>query len=47
MATVALTSFVSVALNYFNLTEQLDGSGLLKRIDSIGATEATDVDEQY
>ena len=39
--------FVSVALNYFNLTEQLDGGGLLKRIDSIGATEVTDVDEQY
>ena len=39
--------FVSVALNYFNLTEQLDGGGLLKRIDSIGAAETTEVDEQY
>ncbi|MBC7652530.1 MAG: hypothetical protein H7101_12355 [Deinococcales bacterium] len=39
--------FVSVALNYFNLTEQLDGSGLLKRIDSIGTTTTTDADEQY
>jgi MFS family permease len=39
--------FVSVALNYFNLSEQLDGSGLLKRIDNIGATDANEVEEQY
>ena len=39
--------FVSVALNYFNLTEQLDGCGLLKRIDNFGAPETIDTQEQY
>ena len=39
--------FVSVALNYFNLTEQLDGDGLMKRIDSLGSNDVNRIEEQY
>lgn len=38
---------VSVALNYFNLVEHLDGSGLLERIDNLGKSEAPAVEEEY
>jgi hypothetical protein len=38
---------VSVALNYFNLVEYLDGNGLLNRIDSLGNSEAPAVEEEY
>ncbi len=39
---------VSVALHYFNLVEQKDGEGLMRRIDGLGS-ETTDSskDEQY
>ena len=39
--------FVSVALNYFNLTEQLDGDGLMKRIDRMGSNDVSSIEEQY
>ena len=39
--------FVTVALNYFNLAEQLDGDGLMQRIDSIGSNETDAVQEEY
>lgn len=39
--------FVSIALNYFNLTEQLDGDGLMKRIDSLGSNDVNRIEEQY
>ena len=39
--------FVPVALNYFNLTENIDGDGLMKRIDSIGSNETDVVEEQH
>ncbi len=42
-----LIFIISVALNYFNLTEQYDGSGLLKRIDNLGAAEVSTIEEQY
>lgn len=38
---------VSVALNYFNLVEHLDGSGLLKRIDNLGGEQESAIEEQY
>lgn len=38
---------VSVALNYFNLVERLDGSGLLKRIDNLGSKQDDAIEEQY
>ena len=39
--------FVPIALNYFNLTEIVDGNGLMQRIDSIGSNETEKVQEQY
>lgn len=38
---------VSVALNYYNLVERLDGSGLLERIDSLGSKQEDAIEEQY
>lgn len=38
---------VSVALNYYNLVERLDGSGLLERIDSLGSKQDDAIEEQY
>lgn len=38
---------VSVALNYYNLVEHLDGSGLLERIDSLGSKQEDAIEEQY
>jgi hypothetical protein len=38
---------VSVALNYFNLVEHLDGNGLLERLDNLGKSEAPAVEEEY
>jgi len=38
---------VSVALNYYNLVERLDGSGLLARIDSLGSKQGDTIEEQY
>ncbi len=39
--------YVSIALNYFNLAENIDGDGLMQRIDSIGSSETDTVQEQY
>ena len=39
--------FVPIALNYFNLTEIVDGNGLMQRIDSIGSNETDAVQEEY
>ncbi|MDI9366574.1 MAG: hypothetical protein QM541_16580 [Flavobacterium sp.] len=38
---------VSVALNYYNLVERLDGSGLLERLDSLGSKQEDAIEEQY
>jgi hypothetical protein len=38
---------VSVAFNYYNLVERLDGSGLLERIDSLGSNQDNAIEEQY
>jgi len=38
---------VSVSLNYYNLVERLDGSGLLERIDSLGSKQEDAIEEQY
>lgn len=39
--------FVSIALNYYNLVEQQDGDGLLKRINTLGTNEGDTTEEQY
>jgi len=41
--------FVSVVLHYFNLSEQIDGTGILARLDSIGedATGFNNIQEEY
>jgi hypothetical protein len=41
--------FVSAALNYFNLVEKRDGTGILNRIDRIGTSsgEMNDKEKQY
>jgi len=41
---------ISIALNYFNLTEQFDGTGIMRKIDNLGSTENNNfdnIDEQY
>jgi hypothetical protein len=39
---------VSLGLHYYNLVEQLDGTGMIDRIDSIGNASATStIEEQY
>lgn len=38
---------VSVALNYYNLVEHLDGSGLLERLDNLGSKQEDATEEQY
>ena len=41
---------ISIAFNYFNLTEQYDGTGILRKIDNLGSTENNNfdnIDEQY
>ena len=40
--------FVSVALNYFSLTERQDGEGLLRRLEGLGDHKAhSQTEEQY
>ncbi len=39
--------FISVALNYFNLREQADGDGLLRRIETLGSNNSNQPEEQY
>jgi len=45
-----LILIISIALNYFNLVEQFDGTGIMRRIDNLGNTENNNFDnieEQY
>jgi hypothetical protein len=41
--------FISAALNYFNLVEIKDGTGILNRISNIGKTknDLENIEEQY
>jgi hypothetical protein len=45
----AIVFYVSVVLNYFSLAEKLDGTGLLKRLDTLGrpGSDFNNVEEQY
>lgn len=41
--------FISVILNYYSLTEKYDGTGILKRLDSLGGSSSNfnNIEEQY
>jgi hypothetical protein len=40
--------YVSVTLNYFSLTERYDGTGMMRRLESLGGTTTTNnTDEEY
>ena len=45
----AIIFYVSAVLNYFSLAEKFDGTGLLKRLDTLGrpGTEFNNTEEQY
>lgn len=43
-----LVFYISAILNYFSLTEHYDGTGMMRRLDSLGGNSAThNTEEQY
>lgn len=39
--------YIAAVLNYFSLAEKYDGTGMMRRIDNIGNSTSSNVEEQY